>query len=272
MKFEELNARLEEQATSMDMLKTKVDLSMASLGQVQQDQVQLAKAVTQPPPPPPPPPPPQPPRPPQLQLSAREGQGLMGARPPGAPPNPTSSTTPFVTFSAPTPQVISAPTSPAFNSLGSSDVDCGESSNRKQWMPKLDFPRFDGSDVRIWLDKCQAFFNLYQIPSGFKVQAASMHMTDSAAHWYQTFELLNPYHDWDIFKASVLGEFEVNTHRNKLMELLSVKQTGSVEEYKRTFKHLMYHVKLYDKNLSEPLLVAQFILGLKEEIRGFVEG
>lgn len=49
-------------------------------------------------------------------------------------------------------------------------------------MPKLDFPRFDGSDVRIWVEKCQIFFNLYQIPPGFKVQVASMHMIDSVAH------------------------------------------------------------------------------------------
>ncbi|KAK3151411.1 hypothetical protein QOZ80_3AG0245520 [Eleusine coracana subsp. coracana] len=98
-----------------------------------------------------------------------------------------------------------------------------------------------------------------------------MHMTDSAAHWYQSFKLLNPYHDWELFKASVLAEFEVNTHHNKLMELLSIHQTGPVEEYKKQFEQLMYHVKLYDNRLSEPLLVAQFILGLKDELRALVE-
>lgn len=33
-----------------------------------------------------------------------------------------------------------------------------ERSGRRPWMPKMDFPRFDGKDVRIWLDKCEAFF------------------------------------------------------------------------------------------------------------------
>lgn len=83
--------------------------------------------------------------------------------------------------------------------------------------------------------------------------------------------MLNPYHDWDIFKASVIAEIEVNTHRTKLMELLSVKHTNTVEEYKRMFEQLMYHVKLYDSGISEPLLVAQFILGLKDDIRSMVE-
>ncbi|KAK3146064.1 hypothetical protein QOZ80_3BG0261060 [Eleusine coracana subsp. coracana] len=113
-------------------------------------------------------------------------------------------------------------------------------------MPKLDFPRFDGTDARIWVDKCQAFFNLYQIPHGFKIQAAAMHLDGCAAHWYQSFKSLNPYHDWDIFRASILGEFEVNAHRDKLMELLSILQTSTVADYKSRFEQLMYHVKLYD--------------------------
>jgi hypothetical protein len=33
-----------------------------------------------------------------------------------------------------------------------------DSNHRKPWMPKMDFPCFDGSDVRIWLDKCYAYF------------------------------------------------------------------------------------------------------------------
>lgn len=31
-------------------------------------------------------------------------------------------------------------------------------------MPKMDFPRFDGTDLQIWLNKCEAFFQLYHIP------------------------------------------------------------------------------------------------------------
>lgn len=25
---------------------------------------------------------------------------------------------------------------------------------KRVWMPKMDFPKFDGTDLRIWLDKC----------------------------------------------------------------------------------------------------------------------
>jgi hypothetical protein len=47
---------------------------------------------------------------------------------------------------------------------------------RRSWMPKMDFPHFDGADARIWLEKCEAYFALKQIPLGFRVSAASIHM------------------------------------------------------------------------------------------------
>jgi hypothetical protein len=58
----------------------------------------------------------------------------------------------------------------------------------KQWMPKMDFPPFDGVDAWIWIDKCDAYFALYHIPATFRVLAGSLHMTGPAAHWYQTYK------------------------------------------------------------------------------------
>jgi hypothetical protein len=71
--------------------------------------------------------------------------------------------------------------------LGHEDGDRTDA--RRPWMPKMDFPMFDGTDVHIWLDKCLAYFALYQIPAAFRVSAASLHMTGVAAHWFQTYKL-----------------------------------------------------------------------------------
>jgi hypothetical protein len=48
----------------------------------------------------------------------------------------------------------------------------------------MEFPRFDGSDVRVWLDKCSAYFQLYSIPPDFRVMVASLHMVDRAVNWF----------------------------------------------------------------------------------------
>jgi hypothetical protein len=49
----------------------------------------------------------------------------------------------------------------------------------------MDFPMFDGPDVRIWLDKCSTYFELYAIPPpplDVRVTAASLHIIDRASH------------------------------------------------------------------------------------------
>jgi hypothetical protein len=42
--------------------------------------------------------------------------------------------------------------------VGGSYHSGGDSDMRRQWVPKMEFPQFDGSDVRIWLDKYSAYF------------------------------------------------------------------------------------------------------------------
>jgi hypothetical protein len=51
------------------------------------------------------------------------------------------------------------------------------------------------------------------------------------------------------------------------MELLNLRQTGQVKEYKLHFDQLVYHIRLYDSSLSETMLVFQFLLGLKDDLR-----
>jgi hypothetical protein len=117
-------------------------------------------------------------------------------------------------------------------------------------MPKMDFPQFDGSDVRIWLDKCAVYFQLYVIPLDFKVTATSLHMVDRVSHWYQNYKHYGGNHTWEHFVVVVSQAFEVNTHCVKTMELLNLRQTGSVEEYKLHFDQLVYHILLYDRSMT----------------------
>jgi hypothetical protein len=71
--------------------------------------------------------------------------------------------------------------------------------------------------------------------------------------------------------VAVSQEFEVDTHHVKTMELLNLRQTRSVEEYKHQFDQLVYHIRVYDSNISETMLVSQFLLGLKFELRHPIE-
>jgi hypothetical protein len=135
----------------------------------------------------------------------------------------------------------------------------------------MDFPHFDGTDVRIWLDKCSAYFHIYAIPPDFRVTAASLHKIDKVVHWFQSYKHSPGSHTWEHFVIAVFREFEVNTHRVTTMALLNLRHTSSVEDYKHHFDNLVYHIRLYDQSMSETMMVSQFLLGLKDDIRQAVE-
>jgi hypothetical protein len=108
-------------------------------------------------------------------------------------------------------------------------------------------------DAHIWIDKCNAYFSLYQISATFCVSAASLHMSSPTAHWYQNYKHSENFQSWEVFTKVVVSEFEANTHRTKAMELLHLKQTGSVEEYRKKFEQLVYNIRLYDSSLNSSL-------------------
>ena len=81
----------------------------------------------------------------------------------------------------------------------------------------------------------------------------------------------NPWHNWSTFSVDVVQEFEGNAQRDRTRELLTLKQTGTVDEYKKQFDKLVYQIRLYDPHVGGMMLVQQFILGLKEELRAAVE-
>jgi hypothetical protein len=62
------------------------------------------------------------------------------------------------------------------------------------------------------------------------------------------------FHVWVQFVLVVLAEFEVDTHRAKTMELLSLRYHGSVEEYRRKLEQLVYNIRQYDRSLSNTML------------------
>jgi hypothetical protein len=131
----------------------------------------------------------------------------------------------------------------------------------------MNFPTFDGTDVRIWIDKCFAYSAMYHILSNLCVFADSIHMTGVAVHWFQSYKHTPGFQVWDQFVLAVIAEFEVDTHGSKTMELLNLRQSGLMDEYRKTFEHLVYNIRLFDLSLNDTMLTAQFLLGLKPELR-----
>ncbi|BAT94618.1 hypothetical protein VIGAN_08123700, partial [Vigna angularis var. angularis] len=50
---------------------------------------------------------------------------------------------------------------------------------------KLDFPRFDGSDVLQWIFKVEQFFSYYNTPDDQRLIIAAIHLDKDVVPWYQ---------------------------------------------------------------------------------------
>ncbi|KAK1648872.1 hypothetical protein QYE76_066677 [Lolium multiflorum] len=254
-----LDEKIGEQGQRIDAVQAKVNLTMASLSEVRQEQVAAARALKQ-----------------STTTIDVEGDGIIQPRPPPPFSNPLVSplTSPRFT-AAPNQQQFDPGKGKDDNSSkhrdDTSNTSRDGSSSKKPWMPKMDFPRFSGTDARIWLDGCVSYFLLYDIPDSFRVTSATLHMTGDAAHWFHSYKLDHDWPSWLQFRQAVLQEFDVNVHREKMRELMVMKQRGSVEEYKREFYQLVYQLKLYEPAVSETMLVTRFVLGLKEELKAAVE-
>lgn len=254
-----LDKKIGEQGQRIDAVQAKVNLTMASLSEVRQEQVAAARALKH-----------------STPTTAVEGDGIIHPKPP--PPFTSPLVSPLTS-----PRFTAALNQPQFDPGKSKEVPSSKerddtstvsreaSSSKKPWMPKMDFPKFSGTDARIWLDGCASYFLLYEIPDSFRVTSATLHMTGDAAQWFHAYKLDNDWPNWSQFRKAVLQEFDLNVHREKMRELMVLKQIGSVEEYKREFSQQVYQLKLYEPMVSETMLVTRFVLGLKDELKAAVE-
>jgi hypothetical protein len=171
--FDLLFAKVEDVDWMQHKLEAKVDISATVLDQMIKDQQTLAKqietigqAVA--------------------QLTIRQmctEEEIQGS----TTSSETSTVPPFRPHRPGTSHVWNQGQNPFASSKGP-PTDCSLS---KGFAPKMNFPRFNGKNPRIWKDKCQYYFQLMNIPESMWATAASLHMDDNAENWLQVYKLKN---------------------------------------------------------------------------------
>lgn len=53
-------------------------------------------------------------------------------------------------------------------------------------LARVDFPRFNGENVKGWLFKVEEFFAIDNTPPELRVRLASIHFDQLAAEWHQS--------------------------------------------------------------------------------------
>ena len=138
-------------------------------------------------------------------------------------------------------------------------------------VPKLPFPRFDGTNPTIWKSKCLDYFSLYDVPDAMKATFASLHIEDNAAKWLQVYKRQYGLADWQSFIDVVVEKFGASDYRDAMEELLDLTQTSTVEQYATAFENLKYEICMHNEGFGELFFVSQFVKGLKYEIGAVVQ-
>ncbi|XP_026396304.1 uncharacterized protein LOC113290936 [Papaver somniferum] len=98
--------------------------------------------------------------------------------------------------------------------------------------PKIDFPRFDGSNPRGWLRKCERYFHINSIDPAKQVELASIHLDGKSVSCFLYYQ---------------------------------------EEEYYERYESLKAIMKASNKLLYDAYFTMSFISGLKDEIRNPVQ-
>nr|GEU42713.1 retrotransposon Gag domain, retroviral aspartyl protease [Tanacetum cinerariifolium] len=127
----------------------------------------------------------------------------------------------------------------------------GENSSRPQHhrpFTKIDFPAYAGGDPRGWILKAEKFFRFYQIPDAEKVDVASMHLEGDALDLFSWLSADQTITLWEELVLAFQKNFGPAEFQNPDEYLCSIKQMGSVQEYRQEFARRSARVSNWPEN------------------------
>jgi hypothetical protein len=138
--------------------------------------------------------------------------------------------------------------------------------NRDYKLPKIDFPKFDGEHPRVWREKCEKYFHMYNVPVHVWVSFATINFRGNTELWLQTYEAQHSILTWPELCVAVEEKFGQDLHHNYMRDFLTIKQNSDVLEYASRFEKAKHRVLLHNKHIGEVFFVQKFLDGLKYSI------
>lgn len=136
---------------------------------------------------------------------------------------------------------------------------------------RMDFPKFHGEDVVGWLDRCEHFFKVDNVPEEQKIDIVTIHVDGDALLWHQTYvkmkELQGNTLTWAEYSSTIQARFGLSNYYDPMLDLRNLQQEESVTEYYKQFSTIFHHIQLHDV-LSEKQSLSNFIGGLRPELQG----
>lgn len=128
---------------------------------------------------------------------------------------------------------------------------------------KLDFPRFDGSDVLHWIFKAEQFFEYYSTPDAQRLTIAAVHMEKDVVPWFQMRARDNPFQSWLGLTRALELEFGPTPYDSPRTSLFKLAQTTIVSSYYLQFTALANR----SDGLTPDAILDCFVSGIRPEIK-----
>ena len=152
---------------------------------------------------------------------------------------------------------------------------CGAShysqpSNFSHTVPQLEFPRFDGTNPKIWIKRCENYFDICATLLEHWVKLATLHFSGSAVFWMQSIELDLKKLEWESLCKAVIERFQRDDHNLVIRQFFHIRQTGSISEYIELFDELVHQLLAHDPYFNPSVITSRFVDGLRNDIKSVV--
>jgi len=115
-------------------------------------------------------------------------------------------------------------------------------------MKKIELPSFYGDDPAEWIARAKIYFNVQEMREAVRVSLAQLCMEGVMIHFFHS--LLNEYENlsWEDLKREMLESYGGRGEGSVYDQLASLKQSGSMEDYIRSFECLIAQVpRMHDE-------------------------
>ncbi|XP_062077785.1 uncharacterized protein LOC133782484 [Humulus lupulus] len=123
----------------------------------------------------------------------------------------------------------------SFFDRGQQEIQCRHENRLK----RLKVPSFNGENPDGWIMQAERFFVCHEYDEEEKVEAAFISFSGDALLWYQYESNKRNIHNWEELKKLLLRHFRDQQEGSLYDQFLTVKQEGTVSEYKRKFIRLL---------------------------------
>ena len=97
--------------------------------------------------------------------------------------------------------------------------------------PKIEFPKFDGENLKLWQQQCETYFEVFRVQPCLRTQYGVLGFQGNVALWFQGVEAQGRVENWEGMCRLVHDYFGKNKQASYRHQLRVLRQTGTVSDY-----------------------------------------